>query len=59
MAPQAALREAAEILIKSLAIFTDAERLEELRADTDGLGMGEPAAAGPGPAARRTGWTTS
>ena len=47
VAPQAALREAAEILIKSLAIFTDADRLEELRADTDGLGIGEPAAAGP------------
>ncbi|MEA2396837.1 MAG: DNA-directed polymerase subunit alpha [Thermoleophilaceae bacterium] len=47
VAPQAALREAAEILIKSLAIFTDADRVEELRADTDGLGMGEPVAAGP------------
>ena len=43
--PQAALREAAEILIKSLAIFTDADRLEELRADGDALG--EPVAAGP------------
>ena len=43
--PQAALREAAEILIKSLAIFTDADRLEELRAE--GEGYGEPAAAGP------------
>jgi DNA-directed RNA polymerase subunit alpha len=30
--PQAALREAAEILISSLAIFTDADRIEELRA---------------------------
>jgi DNA-directed RNA polymerase, alpha subunit, bacterial and chloroplast-type len=30
--PAAALREAAEILIKSLAIFTDAERVEELTA---------------------------
>jgi DNA-directed RNA polymerase subunit alpha len=29
--PQAALREAAEILIQSLAIFTDPERLEQLR----------------------------
>src|SRR2546430_8389938 len=48
VAPQAALREAAEILIKSLAIFTDAERLEELRADGDALAaVGEPAAAGP------------
>src|SRR5918912_807259 len=48
VAPQAALREAAEILIKSLAIFTDAARLEELRADGGELiGIGEPAAAGP------------
>src|SRR5213596_792610 len=48
VAPQASLREAAEILIKSLAIFTDAERLEELRAEGDALvGVGEPAAAGP------------
>src|ERR671934_643112 len=46
VAPQAALREAAEILIKSLAIFTDAERLEELRAEGDGYGA-EVAAAGP------------
>src|SRR6202046_2019509 len=30
--PQAALREAAEILISQLAIFTDADRLEDLRA---------------------------
>jgi len=30
--PDSALREAAEILIKSLAIFTDADRLEELQA---------------------------
>jgi DNA-directed RNA polymerase subunit alpha len=30
--PSAALREASEILIKSLAIFTDAERVEELTA---------------------------
>jgi DNA-directed RNA polymerase subunit alpha len=30
--PSAALREASEILIKTLAIFTDAERVEELRA---------------------------
>jgi DNA-directed RNA polymerase subunit alpha len=43
--PQAALREAAEILIKSLAIFTDAERLEALQGGGDM--MGEPAAAGP------------
>jgi DNA-directed RNA polymerase subunit alpha len=30
--PQAALREAAEILISSLSIFTDEDRIEELRA---------------------------
>src|SRR5918912_281647 len=36
VAPQAALREAAEILIKSLAIFTDADRLEEPLARRDG-----------------------
>jgi DNA-directed RNA polymerase subunit alpha len=30
--PQAALREAAELLISQLAIFTDADRIEELRA---------------------------
>jgi DNA-directed RNA polymerase subunit alpha len=38
--PAAALREASEVLIKSLAIFTDAERVEELTAR-------EPAAAIP------------
>ncbi len=32
--PQAALREAAELLISQLAIFTDADRIQELRADT-------------------------
>ena len=41
--PQSALREAAEILISQLAIFTDADRVEELRAGpagqlVDGLG---------------------
>src|SRR3954452_7559746 len=50
--PQAALREAAEILIKSLAIFTDQERLEALQGGVDYLG--EPAAAGPA-AARSAG----
>ena len=30
--PQTAMREAAEILISQLAIFTDPERVEELRA---------------------------
>ncbi|MGI8921296.1 MAG: DNA-directed RNA polymerase subunit alpha [Solirubrobacteraceae bacterium] len=34
--PQAALREAAEILISSLSIFTDADRIEELRAGPAG-----------------------
>jgi DNA-directed RNA polymerase subunit alpha len=41
--PHAALREAAELLISQLAIFTDADRVEELRAGpagqlADGLG---------------------
>ena len=31
--PAAALREASELMIKSLAIFTDADRVEELTAD--------------------------
>jgi DNA-directed RNA polymerase subunit alpha len=35
--PQAALREAAEILISSLAIFTDEDRIEELRAGPGGV----------------------
>jgi DNA-directed RNA polymerase subunit alpha len=46
--PGAALREASEILIKSLAIFTDADRVEELTArdpvgavSSDPLGNGE------------------
>jgi len=46
--PGTALREAAELLIKSLAIFTDADRVEELTA-RDGVGMPEPGAA-PAPA---------
>jgi DNA-directed RNA polymerase subunit alpha len=54
VAPQAALREAAEILIKSLAIFTDADRLEALQSAGLGGGgadgYGEVAAAA-GPAA--------
>ena len=63
--PQAALREAAEILISSLSIFTDEDRIEELRAGPGGMAAldngarrrrrrSAPAAA---PAARR--WTTS
>ncbi len=51
--PQAALREAAELLISQLAIFTDADRIQELRAtpggQLDGHGLtvgaaGQPAA---------------
>jgi DNA-directed RNA polymerase subunit alpha len=49
--PQAALREAAEVLIQSLAIFTDASRIESLSALGDGLGDGAAAAAPGGPAA--------
>jgi DNA-directed RNA polymerase subunit alpha len=54
--PQAALREAAEILISSLAIFTDEDRIEELRAGPGGVsaldnGAGAGAAIG-GPAGR-------
>ena len=53
--PQAALREAAEILISSLAIFTDAERLEQLRGSDNGL-VGDPGgAAGPLPPGRSDG----
>ncbi|MGA9874455.1 MAG: DNA-directed RNA polymerase subunit alpha [Solirubrobacteraceae bacterium] len=52
--PQAALREAAELLISQLAIFTDADRIQELRAapggqlDGHGLAVG---GAGGAPAA--------
>jgi DNA-directed RNA polymerase subunit alpha len=51
--PQAALREAAEILISSLSIFTDEERIEELRAGPGGIasldnGAGGGAALAPG-----------
>lgn len=42
--PGAALREAAEILIKSLAIFTEADRVEELTS-RDGVGAPEAGAA--------------
>jgi DNA-directed RNA polymerase subunit alpha len=41
--PQAALREAAEILISQLAIFTDADRVVELR-DVNAAGMLDPGA---------------
>ena len=43
--PQAALREAAEILISQLAIFTDADRIEELRAGPAGQLEGDGAGA--------------
>jgi DNA-directed RNA polymerase subunit alpha len=49
--PSTALREAAEILIKSLAIFTDADRVEELTARNGAGGpeaLAEPSAAIPG-----------
>jgi DNA-directed RNA polymerase subunit alpha len=49
--PQAALREAAEILISSLSIFTDADRIEELRAGPVALGGIENGAGGAGAAA--------
>src|SRR6059058_5602214 len=58
--PQAALREAAELLISQLAIFTDADRVEELRAGPGGAleqGTNGAAAAGPGTGGGR--WTTS
>jgi DNA-directed RNA polymerase subunit alpha len=47
--PQVALREAAEILISSLSIFTDEDRIEELRAGPAGMAAldnGGPAGAG-------------
>jgi DNA-directed RNA polymerase subunit alpha len=43
--PGVALREAAEILIKSLAIFTDADRVDELTS-RDGAGAAEENGAG-------------
>src|SRR5579875_3095597 len=46
--PHAALREAAEILISQLAIFTDADRVIELREATSPNVL-EPVGAGPGP----------
>jgi DNA-directed RNA polymerase subunit alpha len=52
--PQAALREAAELLISQLAIFTDADRIQELRAspggqlDGHGLAVGGGAGGGAG-----------
>jgi DNA-directed RNA polymerase subunit alpha len=51
--PQAALREAAELLISQLAIFTDADRIQELRATPGGQldGHGLAIAGGVAPAA--------
>jgi DNA-directed RNA polymerase subunit alpha len=46
--PQAALREAAELLISQLAIFTDADRIQELRATPGGALDGHGLAVGPG-----------
>ena len=42
----AALREAAEILISSLAIFTDEDRIEDLRAGPGGMAALEPNGSG-------------
>src|ERR1700739_2984598 len=52
--PQAALREAAELLISQLAIFTDADRIQELPAAPGGQiagsdGQGLPAGGGAAP----------
>ncbi|MBA2763110.1 MAG: DNA-directed RNA polymerase subunit alpha [Thermoleophilaceae bacterium] len=49
--PQAALREAAEILIKSLAIFTDQARLDFLQSPSEALGGLDAGLAGGGAAA--------
>ena len=61
--PQAALREAAEILISHLSIFTDADRIEELRQPLGaaaGLDAAQPASPRRrSPGARRARWTTS
>jgi DNA-directed RNA polymerase subunit alpha len=46
--PQAALREAAELLISQLAIFTDADRIQELRASPGGQLDGHGLAVGSG-----------
>ena len=46
--PQAALREAAELLISQLAIFTDADRIQELRAAPGGALDGHGLAFGGG-----------
>ena len=51
--PQAALREAAEILISSLSIFTDEDRIEELRAGPGGMAALDNGAGVGGGCARR------
>ena len=51
--PQAALREAAELLISQLAIFTDADRIQELRATPGGQLDGHGLAVGGGAPRRR------
>jgi DNA-directed RNA polymerase subunit alpha len=54
--PAAALREASEILIKSLAIFTDADRVEELTAREPVAALpADPAPGGPPGAASANG----
>jgi DNA-directed RNA polymerase subunit alpha len=56
--PTTALREAAEILISSLAIFTDEDRIEDLRAGPGGMTALDPNGAGAGalaPGGGRTG----
>src|SRR5919112_1036410 len=53
--PTAALREAAEILIGQLAIFTDADRIEELRAGPGGQLEGSNGASALGGAAGAAG----
>jgi len=61
--PQAALREAAELLISQLAIFTDADRIQELRAvpggqlDGHGLAVGGGGGAGGTPSLQGEEWS--
>jgi DNA-directed RNA polymerase subunit alpha len=58
--PQAALREAAELLISQLAIFTDADRIQELRAapggQLDGHGLAVGGGAGGTPTLQGEEW---
>jgi DNA-directed RNA polymerase subunit alpha len=61
--PQAALREAAELLISQLAIFTDADRIQELRAvpggqlDGHGLAVGGGGGVGGTPSLQGEEWS--